>query len=132
MYSLPARDRRDTPIELPPLCKRETLLYVSVWRGAQSASIPLVPSRIGNPKIIAHEPEMKPVVREGVPPRLCAGRCASPPAGPVCAFDATGTARTFATLCELEAVSCRESTCKYCLKLAFFIAVKKIINKFIR
>ncbi|CAK1555405.1 unnamed protein product [Leptosia nina] len=49
-------------------------------------------------------------VREGVPPPLCAGRCASPPAGPVCAFDAAGTARTFATLCELEAVSCREST----------------------
>ncbi|CAF4951245.1 unnamed protein product [Pieris macdunnoughi] len=49
-------------------------------------------------------------VQEGVPPPLCAGRCASPPAGPVCAFDATGTARTFATLCELEAVSCREST----------------------
>lgn len=51
-------------------------------------------------------------VREGVPPPLCAGRCASPLRGPVCAFDAAGTARTFATLCELEAVSCRESTCK--------------------
>ncbi|XP_038213927.1 uncharacterized protein LOC123696853 [Colias croceus] len=49
-------------------------------------------------------------VREGVPPPLCAGRCAAPRAGPVCAFDAAGTARTFATLCELEAVSCREST----------------------
>ncbi|CAG4930467.1 unnamed protein product [Colias eurytheme] len=52
-------------------------------------------------------------VREGVPPPLCAGRCAAPRAGPVCAFDAAGTARTFATLCELEAVSCRESTCKF-------------------
>ncbi|CAG9562441.1 unnamed protein product [Danaus chrysippus] len=49
-------------------------------------------------------------VPEGLPPPLCAGRCASPPAGPVCAFDAAGTARTFATLCELEAVSCHEST----------------------
>ncbi|XP_026319068.1 uncharacterized protein LOC113229622 isoform X2 [Hyposmocoma kahamanoa] len=87
-----------------------TRVFILVWRGAQSASIPLVPSRIGHPRIISQETEMKPVVREGVPPPLCAGRCASPPAGPVCAFDATGTARTFATLCELEAVSCREST----------------------
>lgn len=51
-------------------------------------------------------------VREGVPPSVCAGRCLSPPIGPVCAFDARGVARTFSTLCELEAVSCRESTCK--------------------
>ena len=62
---------------------------------------------------------MRARVREGVPPPLCAGRCASPSAGPVCAFDATGTARTFETLCELEAVSCRESTCKFSLYQLF-------------
>lgn len=63
------------------------------------------------------------LVREGVPPPLCAGRCVSPPAGPVCAFDATGTARTFATLCELEAVSCRESTCKFKVHLNIYICI---------
>ncbi|CAH2046951.1 unnamed protein product, partial [Iphiclides podalirius] len=95
------------------------VLLIAAWRGARSASIPFLrPVHIADIKDVEDEgAEMRiPVelmrarVREGVPPPLCAGRCASPPAGPVCAFDATGTARTFATLCELEAVSCREST----------------------
>lgn len=95
------------------------LLLVAAWNEAQSASLPYLTSRLGD----VYEPYersdtaemripavmMRAHVREGVPPPLCAGRCRAPPVGPVCAFDAAGTARTFATLCELEAVSCRES-----------------------
>lgn len=93
-----------------------------MWCVSEAASIPfLKPALIGEQEYVTEKSAevQSPVeviygrVREGVPPPLCAGRCASPPAGPVCAFDAAGTARTFATLCELEAVSCRESTCKY-------------------
>ncbi|KAM3964930.1 LOW QUALITY PROTEIN: uncharacterized protein ACR2FA_000822 [Aphomia sociella] len=87
-------------------------ILVAVWRESQSASLPVLPARFGVDNEIAAIPEARiPVemMREGVPPPLCAGRCVAP-AGPVCAFDATGTARTFATLCELEAASCREST----------------------
>jgi hypothetical protein len=90
----------------------------TAWHETQSASLPLLPSRIAYDYEVVDEAldprlpsELK--VGEGVPPPLCAGRCASPPAGPVCALNAAGTARTFATLCELEAVSCRESTCMY-------------------
>ncbi|XP_068634033.1 uncharacterized protein [Battus philenor] len=95
------------------------VILVAMWRGTDAARIPMLrPAHLGDIKEVEEETiEMRvPVelmrarVREGVPPPLCAGRCAAPPAGPVCAFDATGTARTFATLCELEAVSCREST----------------------
>ncbi|XP_059049969.1 uncharacterized protein LOC131844978 [Achroia grisella] len=88
-------------------------VLVVAWR--ESASLPVLPALIGedNEIEIASVPEVRiPVemMREGVPPPLCAGRCVAPAAGPVCAFDATGTARTFATICELEAASCREST----------------------
>ncbi|CAK1585259.1 unnamed protein product [Parnassius mnemosyne] len=95
------------------------VLFIAVWQETHSASLPFLrPSRIGDINGVEEEgiemripiELMRSRVREGVPPPLCAGRCAAPPAGPVCAFDATGTARTFATLCELEAVSCREST----------------------
>ncbi|KAJ2951035.1 hypothetical protein O0L34_g5411 [Tuta absoluta] len=85
-------------------------ILLAAWREGESASIPLLPMRFGNADLGMPEELTWAKVREGVPPPLCAGRCFSPPAGPVCAFDATGTARTFATLCELEAVSCREST----------------------
>ncbi|XP_049872349.1 uncharacterized protein LOC126371157 [Pectinophora gossypiella] len=91
-------------------------ILFAAWQVATPASLPALPSRIGNYNEVGDGGFKMPVVltwakvREGVPPPLCAGRCASPPHGPVCAFDATGTARTFATLCELEAVSCREST----------------------
>ncbi|CAH0720120.1 unnamed protein product, partial [Brenthis ino] len=95
------------------------ILIITFLYEAQPARLPFLrPAHIGNTNEVAEEGiEMRipselirARVREGVPPPLCAGHCASPPAGPVCAFDATGTARTFATLCELEAVSCREST----------------------
>ncbi|CAH1636566.1 unnamed protein product [Spodoptera littoralis] len=93
------------------------LVLVAAWNEVQPASVPFLPSRIGDANEIGEAPDMRAPaelmrarVREGVPPPLCAGRCVSPPAGPVCAFDATGTARTFETLCELEEVSCREST----------------------
>ncbi|XP_026745441.1 uncharacterized protein LOC113506802 [Trichoplusia ni] len=87
------------------------------WNEVQPASLPFLPSRLGDANEFGDTSDIRiPIeimrgrVREGVPPPLCAGRCVAPPTGPVCAFDATGTARTFATLCELEAVSCREST----------------------
>ncbi|XP_026749038.1 uncharacterized protein LOC113509812 [Galleria mellonella] len=86
-------------------------VLVAAWR--ESASLPVLPARIGEDSEIGTVPEVRiPVemMREGVPPPLCAARCVAPSAGPVCAFDATGTARTFSTLCELEAASCREST----------------------
>lgn len=93
------------------------VVLVAAWNEVQPASLPFLPSRIGDANEIGEAPDvrvpaelMRARVREGVPPPLCAGRCFSPPAGPVCAFDATGTARTFATLCDLEAASCREST----------------------
>ncbi|XP_013173561.1 PREDICTED: uncharacterized protein LOC106122197 [Papilio xuthus] len=95
------------------------VLLTTVWRVTEAASIPFLrPAHIADLRYVTEKSAevQSPVqvihgrVREGVPPPLCAGRCASPPAGPVCAFDAAGTARTFATLCELEAVSCREST----------------------
>ncbi|XP_053604568.1 uncharacterized protein LOC128671819 isoform X2 [Plodia interpunctella] len=86
-------------------------------RQSQSASLPpLIPFQVGDdneiraPEIRIPVELMRARVREGVPLPLCAGRCLSPPTGPVCAFDAAGTARTFATLCDLEATSCREST----------------------
>ncbi|KOB78499.1 Protein CLEC16A [Operophtera brumata] len=88
-----------------------------IWCQALSASLPFFPSRVGDSNEISdpgmHIPAelVRAHVREGVPPPLCVGRCGAPPVGPVCAFDAAGTARTFSTLCELEAVSCRESTC---------------------
>lgn len=93
---------------------------IPVWNQASSATLPLLLTRLDKIELDG-APELRGVptglirgrVREGVPPPLCAGRCGAPPAGPVCAFDAAGTARTFATLCELEAVSCRESTCKF-------------------
>ncbi|XP_028027259.1 uncharacterized protein LOC114240779 [Bombyx mandarina] len=92
------------------------IVLVTVWIKADCASLPFIPTRLGSVKEVS-APDMRAPgelvrarVREGVPPPLCAGRCVAPPAGPVCAFDAAGTARTFATLCELEAVSCREST----------------------
>ncbi|CAG9133591.1 hypothetical protein JYU34_017181 [Plutella xylostella] len=83
---------------------------------SDGATLPLLLSRQNTIHDVEQGPEsavpaeLMRAVREGVPPPLCAGRCGAPPAGPVCAFDALGTARTFATLCELEAVSCREST----------------------
>ncbi|KAJ8723429.1 hypothetical protein PYW08_003341 [Mythimna loreyi] len=93
------------------------VVLVAAWNEVQPAHLPLMPTRIGHSNEIGEAPDMRippefvmPRVREGVPPPLCAGRCAAPPTGPVCAFDAAGTARTFETLCELEAVSCREST----------------------
>ncbi|CAG9787860.1 unnamed protein product [Diatraea saccharalis] len=91
------------------------VVLFAAWQRAHSASLPLLPPRVGYDYEVVEEGVDPPVptelkVREGVPPPLCAGRCASPPAGPVCALNAAGTARTFATLCELEAVSCREST----------------------
>ncbi|XP_047530830.1 uncharacterized protein LOC125066669 [Vanessa atalanta] len=95
------------------------VIIITVLQDTQSASLPFLrPAHIGETnnveklgtKIRIPAEMIRARVREGVPPPLCAGRCVSPPAGPVCAFDATGTARTFATLCELEAVSCREST----------------------
>uniref|UniRef100_A0A2A4JJW6 Kazal-like domain-containing protein n=1 Tax=Heliothis virescens TaxID=7102 RepID=A0A2A4JJW6_HELVI len=93
------------------------VVLVAAWNEVQPASLPFLPARIGDANEIGEAPDvavpvelMRARVREGVPPPLCAGRCFSPPAGPVCAFDATGTARTFATLCDLEAASCREST----------------------
>ncbi|KAG6446030.1 hypothetical protein O3G_MSEX004228 [Manduca sexta] len=99
------------------------VVIVAAWCEAESASLPFIPSRLGTLQesklgdLQEFSGGMRPPgeltrarVREGVPPPLCAGRCVSPPAGPVCAFDAAGTARTFATLCELEAASCREST----------------------
>lgn len=106
------------------------ILYsIPAWNEVQPASLPFmmreshigdVNNEIGEAHDMIVPPEiMRARVREGVPPPLCAGRCASPSAGPVCAFDATGTARTFETLCELEAVSCRESTCKFDLLILF-------------
>ncbi|XP_061714263.1 uncharacterized protein LOC133522817 [Cydia pomonella] len=96
------------------------VILVAAWHEAHTASLPFVrlpqlddsdDNELLDDVADARLPvEMRARVREGVPPPLCAGRCASPPRGPVCAFDAAGTARTFATLCELEAVSCREST----------------------
>ncbi|KAJ0183191.1 hypothetical protein K1T71_001167 [Dendrolimus kikuchii] len=92
------------------------VVLVLAWHEVQAASLPFVPYRIAdmnelNPNdIMVPSIIMRARVGEGVPPPLCAGRCVSPPTGPVCAFDAAGVARTFATLCELEAVSCREST----------------------
>ncbi|XP_072932587.1 uncharacterized protein [Epargyreus clarus] len=90
------------------------VLIVVACHEIQSARLPFLrPARIGDESgadLRAPAELMRARVREGVPPPLCAGRCAAPPAGPVCAFDAAGTARTFATICELEAVSCREST----------------------
>ncbi|XP_013191258.1 uncharacterized protein LOC106135489 [Amyelois transitella] len=94
------------------------VVILAALRHSQSASIPLIPFQVGDDNEIRHTPPeiripvelMRARVREGVPLPLCVGRCVSPPTGPVCAFDATGTARTFATLCELEAASCREST----------------------
>ncbi|GBP22534.1 hypothetical protein EVAR_84771_1 [Eumeta japonica] len=75
-------------------------------------------------------------MREGIPPPLCAGRvCAAPPAGPVCAFDAAGTARTFKTICELEAVSCRESTPhqkKYYIKNTMFDEGGECVTRILR
>ncbi|XP_028165848.1 uncharacterized protein LOC135076093 [Ostrinia nubilalis] len=90
-------------------------ILVAAWQETQSAKLPLPPSRLGyDYEVVGGDGEARAPnelkVREGVPPPLCAGRCGAPPAGPVCAFDATGTARTFATLCDLEAASCREST----------------------
>lgn len=95
------------------------VIIITVLHKAGSASLPFLrPSYIGEINNMEKERKemrapadiIRALVREGVPPPLCAGRCVSPPAGPVCAFDAAGTARTFTTLCELEAVSCREST----------------------
>lgn len=93
------------------------IVLIVAWCEVQSASLPFVPHRIADTNEIIPDQEMgvpgiliRTRIGEGVPPPLCAGRCVSPPRGPVCAFDAAGTARTFATLCELEAVSCREST----------------------
>ncbi|CAB3227053.1 unnamed protein product [Arctia plantaginis] len=96
------------------------VVLVAAWNESQSASLPFLTSHLGdiyepyeggeNTDIRAPAVIMRAKVREGVPPPLCAGRCRAPPVGPVCAFDAAGTARTFATICELEAVSCREST----------------------
>ncbi|XP_069357991.1 uncharacterized protein [Maniola hyperantus] len=92
------------------------VIIITALHAVQSARLPFIrPAHIGdNNEVADGGTEMREInfgrVREGVPPPLCAGRCAAPPAGPVCAFDAAGTARTFATLCELEAVSCREST----------------------
>ncbi|KAL4709435.1 hypothetical protein ACJJTC_019732 [Scirpophaga incertulas] len=92
------------------------ILVTATWHQAHSASLPLPPARLGHYEVLEEAPVPVPrlpaeiKVREGAPPPLCAGRCFAPPAGPVCALNAAGTARTFATLCELEAVSCREST----------------------
>ncbi|VVC92008.1 unnamed protein product [Leptidea sinapis] len=94
------------------------VFVVAALHEAESSRLPLRPKIIGDENQVQKEGSNLRIqvemidarVREGVPLPLCAGRCNAPPAGPVCAFDATGTARTFATLCELEAVSCREST----------------------
>ncbi|CAH2230077.1 uncharacterized protein LOC120630021 [Pararge aegeria] len=92
------------------------VITITAFHEAKSASLPFIrPAHIGDANgVVEGGTGIRGInfgrVREGVPPPLCAGRCAAPPAGPVCAFDAAGTARTFATLCELEAVSCREST----------------------
>ncbi|XP_047990177.1 uncharacterized protein LOC125229394 [Leguminivora glycinivorella] len=97
-------------------------ILLAAWHEAHTASLPYLRlprldaerlEDVADPRLpgdVEMPVEPRARVREGVPPPLCAGRCASPPRGPVCAFDAAGTARTFATLCELEAVSCREST----------------------
>ncbi|CAH2084899.1 unnamed protein product [Euphydryas editha] len=94
-------------------------LLSTILHEADSANLPFLrPAHIGEINNLEKEGKemrvpvdiIRALVREGVPLPLCAGRCVSPPVGPVCAFDATGTARTFATLCEWEAVSCHEST----------------------
>lgn len=93
------------------------IVLSGLLKAIESASLPILEIRSISEVDLAEEiseeddrPLIPAQVRENAPPPLCAVRCASPPSGPVCAFDARGTARTFATLCELEAVSCKEST----------------------